>query len=70
MSASVDYLLEAVQHLIQQNHDPEDFTLTKIILIITELRPLEEFQKDFNENFIEDGQGLDVPQFFKDLYEK
>ena len=38
ISASVDYLIEALQYLLNQHHDTSEHTLSKIMLIMTDLK--------------------------------
>ena len=57
VSASADYLVEALEHLINRNHDPEDKTFSKVIDIMTALRPLNNVNANFTKILNEDYPG-------------
>ena len=58
--ACTEYLLEALDHLCKRNHEPEESTLAKILVIIMDCRQpvfrafLGELKKLFVEHFTQD----------------
>ena len=58
-----DYLVEILQHEISKNHDPEEHTLSKIILLLYDIRIYDRYRDEANANFIQDAieVGMDEP---------
>ena len=69
LSASKVQIVEALQYLIMKNHEPEDLTLPKVLMIITDVIGREADQKGLHKNLLMSGKGLDWPDIYTTLFD-
>ena len=58
--SSADYLVETLHHEICKNHDPEEHTLAKIILLLYDMRSYDVWHDEAASNMIEDALELEL----------
>ena len=61
-SVCVDSLLEALEYLLNQNHDPEEHILSKIVQLMTDVRNLEDFHKQMRLSLLEYADVEKIPE--------
>lgn len=68
-ASSAEYIVEILNHEIKKNHDLEDHTLAKLILIITEMREHKEMTLSSIKNYLNECMDLGIPRILMKVYE-
>ena len=67
-SHGADYVVEILNREINKNHDPDDHTLAKIILMITDIRSCKDQQMSAFVNLMEDCYDMGLPDIVVELF--